>query len=392
MRDAGQAEGLMRPGPRNLITDVEGISVGQADDPELRSGVTVVTADKPFVAAVHVMGGAPGTRETDLLAPHRLVEAVDALVLSGGSAFGLDAASGVMDGLRERGRGFRLGPAIVPIVPAAILFDLLNGGDKDWRVNPYPALGRAALAAAGREFAIGRAGAGAGAMTATLMGGIGSASYRLADGTTIGALAAVNACGSAVVPGGREFWAGIFEEGDEFGGLGPPRLRHDATRPLPAKPRAAGAGANTTITVVATDATLDKAGALRMAEAAQDGIARALVPAHTAFDGDLVFAAATGRRPEPAPETRVVIGHAAALCLARAIARGSSRPGRARAIRFPAGQTSLSSSASVSSCFASGAFSRGGPAACSCCASARRKCSRRRGSGDSARRTTFLPW
>lgn len=312
----------MRPGPRNLITDVEGISVGQADDPALRSGVTVVTSDAPFAAAVHVMGGAPGTRETDLLAPHRLVEGVDALVLSGGSAFGLDAASGVMEGLRAQGRGFRLGPATVPIVPAAILFDLLNGGDKDWCENPYSSLGRAALAAAGADFALGRAGAGAGAMTATLMGGIGSASYRLPNGTNVGAIAAVNAYGSAVLPGGRAFWAGIFEEGDEFGGLGPPAMRHDATRPLPAKPRAAEAGANTTIAVVATDAKLDKAGVLRLAEAAQDGIARALVPAHTVFDGDLVFGAATGRRPEPSPEARVLIGHAAALCLARAIARG----------------------------------------------------------------------
>ncbi len=326
----GEADTFMRPGPRNLITDVEGISVGQADDPDLRSGTTVVVSDAPFVAAVHIMGGAPGTRETDLLAPHRLVGAVDALVLSGGSAFGLDAASGVMEGLRARGRGFRVGPATVPIVPAAILFDLLNGGDKVWRTNPYPALGQAALAAAGAEFALGRAGAGAGAMTANLMGGIGSASCRLADGTNVGALAAVNAHGSAVVPGSRAFWAGIFEEGDEFGGLGPPvtRTRQDAGPALPAKPRAAGLGANTTIAVVATDAKLDKAGALRLAEAAQDGIARALVPAHTAYDGDLVFAASTGRRPEPGPEARVLIGHAAALCLTRAIARGvfAARP------------------------------------------------------------------
>src|SRR6056297_1422676 len=132
-------------GARNLITDVAGLRVGNAGDDALRSGVTVLTADAPFSAGVHVMGGAPGTRETDLLAPDRVVEQVDALVLSGGSAFGLDAASGVADGLRDMGRGFTVGDVRVPIVPGAILFDMINGGDKDWSENPYKALGRAAL-------------------------------------------------------------------------------------------------------------------------------------------------------------------------------------------------------------------------------------------------------
>ncbi len=147
----------MRPGPLNLITDVPGLRVGNAQDARLRSGVTVLLADAPVTAAVHVMGGAPGTRETDLLSPDRLVEGVDALFLSGGSAFGLDAGSGIMAGLRAMGRGFAVGPARVPIVPGAILFDLLNGGDKDWPVDglsPYPALGRAALDAAGTGFAL----------------------------------------------------------------------------------------------------------------------------------------------------------------------------------------------------------------------------------------------
>jgi L-aminopeptidase/D-esterase-like protein len=320
----------MRPGKRNLITDVEGLAVGQAGCNRLKSGVTVVLGETPFVAAVDVMGGAPGTRETDLLAPHRLVTEVDALVLAGGSAFGLDAASGVADALRARGRGFQIGDMVVPIVPAAILFDLLNGADKAWETNPYRGLGAAALEAAEVDFALGRAGAGMGAMTGTLMGGVGSASYVLEGGITVGALAAVNAFGSATAPGGREFWAGAFEEGGEFGGLGPPRARYDATVPLPRKPRAMGGIGNTTIAVVATDATLDKAGAQRLAEAAQDGMARALVPAHTPYDGDLVFAAATGRRPlgDAPVETMTAIGHAGQLCLARAIARAvfAARP------------------------------------------------------------------
>jgi len=163
----------MKTGPRNLITDVEGLLVGNAEDDLLRSGVTVLTADRPFTAAVHVMGGAPGTRETDLLAPDRLIGAVDALVLSGGSAFGLDAASGVAAGLRAKGRGFAVGDQRVPIVPGAILFDLLNGGRKDWQDNPYPALGRMALDRAEAAFALGTAGAGRGALCRGLKGGLG---------------------------------------------------------------------------------------------------------------------------------------------------------------------------------------------------------------------------
>jgi L-aminopeptidase/D-esterase-like protein len=212
----------MRPGPRNLITDVPGLRVGQADDARLRSGVTVLLGDAPFTAGVNLMGGAPGTRETELLAPDKIVQEVDALVLAGGSAFGLDAASGVMDGLRAMGRGFPIRHMRVPIVPGAILFDLLNGGDKDWAANPYPALGRAALEAAGPDFALGTAGAGFGATTCNLKGGIGSASVVMDNGVTLGALVAVNALGSVVVPGTRHFWAAPWEMGDEYGGLGLP--------------------------------------------------------------------------------------------------------------------------------------------------------------------------
>ena len=308
----------MRPGPKNLITDVPGLLVGQAHDATLRSGVTVLTADRPFTAAVHVMGGAPGTRETDLLAPDRLVQEVDALVLSGGSAFGLDACSGVADSLRARGRGFVVGDQRVPIVPGAILFDLLNGGDKTWARNPYAALGAAAFDAADTAFALGTAGAGYGAATQNWKGGIGSASAVLPSGLTVGALVAVNALGSATVGNTRHFWAAPWEEGAEFGGLGPAPRMPPADAPVPHKRM----GESTTIAIVATDARLTQAQAQRMATAAHDGMARALVPSHTPLDGDLVFAAATGARDLADPLTDSFhLGHAAATCLARAIAR-----------------------------------------------------------------------
>lgn len=308
----------MHPGPRNLITDVAGLRVGCAQDVRLRSGVTVLTADRPFVAAVDVMGGAPGTRETDLLAPDRLVQEVDALVLSGGSAFGLAACDGVMAGLAAAGRGFAVGSVRVPIVPGAILFDLLNGGNKAWAENPYPALGRAALAAAGADFALGRAGAGFGATTGGGPGGLGSASAVLGSGLTVGALVAVNALGSARVGRGPWFWAAPWELGDEFGGHGLPAAFPAADEPMPVK----RPGEATTIAIVATDAALTRAQAQRMAVAAQDGLARALVPSHTPLDGDLVFAVATGARPlgDPLAET-FALCHVAACCLARAVAR-----------------------------------------------------------------------
>lgn len=305
----------MRMGARNTIADVAGLRVGNAEDAELRSGCTVLVGERPFVAGVSVMGGAPGTRETDLLAPERLVQEVDALVLSGGSAFGLDACSGVADGLWAAGRGFAVGPARVPIVPGAILFDLLNGGEKGWERNPYYGLGRAALAAASEAFGLGTTGAGYGAMTGTWKGGLGSASVVLDNGVTVGALVAVNALGS--VTNGRRFWAAPWEMGAEFGGLGMPGAASVAD-PVPVKRM----GEPTTIAIVACDARLSQAQATRVAVAAQDGMARAIVPSHTLLDGDLVFAAATGER-EVDPVLGVYqIGHAAAVCLARAIARG----------------------------------------------------------------------
>lgn len=308
---------IWRPGPLNLITDVGGLRVGNAQDPVIKTGVTVLRADRPFTAGVQVMGGAPGTRETDLLAPDRLVEQVDALVLSGGSAYGLDAASGVMDGLRATGRGFAVGNIRVPIVPAAILFDLLNGGHKDWGSNPYAGLGRQALARSSTAFRLGSEGAGTGATTATLKGGLGSASLRIDGGYMVGALVAVNALGSATIGDDGRFWAAPFEIGGEFGGLG-----MAAEFPLAATPHTKLAQhASTTIGIVATDAPLTQAQCTRMATAAHDGFARALMPAHTPMDGDLIFGVSTGTGAVDTA-TQLGIGHAASVCMARAIARG----------------------------------------------------------------------
>lgn len=323
----------MRPGPRNLITDIEGLLVGNAADHGVKTGVTVLVGHSPFTAGVHVMGGAPGTRETDLLAPDKTVEQVDALVLSGGSAFGLDAGSGVADGLRDQGRGFDVGGMHVPIVPGAILFDLLNGGDKGWAENPYKGLGRVALNSADEAFELGSVGAGTGATTAQLKGGLGSASVVLPNGVTVGALVAVNALGSAIVGDGPEFWAAPWELDGEFGGLGVAQAYPDPHIPV----TKLGSHQNTTIGIVATDAALSQAQCTRMATAAHDGYARALVPSHTPMDGDLIFAAATGARAltEPVGET-LMIGHAAAICMARAIARGVYAATQAEGDPFPA--------------------------------------------------------
>lgn len=313
----------MRPGPRNLITDIAGLRVGNAQDDVLKSGVTVLTAQAPFTASVSVLGGAPGTRETDLLAPDKSVAQVDALCLAGGSAFGLDASSGIVDGLHADGRGFQVGTARIPIVPGAIIFDLLNGGNKAWAANPYPALGRAAYHAATADFELGSVGGGTGALTAMLKGGLGSASLELDGGVMVGALVVANPMGSVTTPGERHFWAAPFEIDGEFGGLGPdPNAglgRALNSRKAAAMHTAKTEHANTTIAIVATNAALDKAQCQRMAIAAHDGIARATVPAHTPGDGDLVFAVSTGACPGA---DLFQVSHAAALCLSRAIARG----------------------------------------------------------------------
>jgi len=312
---------IMKPGSRNLITDVPGVRVGNAHDKSIKTGTTVVVAEKPFVAAVDVMGGGPGTRETDCLDPERIVNEIDALVLSGGSAFGLDAASGVADALRAAGKGFAVGPVTVPIVPSAIIFDLLNGGDKSWDTNPYRQLGVDALTDTRRNFELGSIGAGYGATCANLKGGLGSASLVLPSGFTVGALVVANPHGSPVVHNGKEFWAAPFEVDEEFGGLGAGGAQALAM-PNNEKMAAYEAMANTTLAIVATDAVLTKSQARRLAVTSQDGIARAVVPAHTQFDGDLVFAMSTGTRAlENIDRDMVELSHAAAVCVSRSIAR-----------------------------------------------------------------------
>jgi L-aminopeptidase/D-esterase-like protein len=315
----------LRPGPRNLITDVAGIRVGNAADATLKSGVTAVVCDWPTIGGVQVLGGAPGTRETDLLDPHNLVEHVHAIVLSGGSAFGLDAASGAVAFLRESGIGFDVRGIPVPIVPAAILADLHNGGDKDWgRYPPYRELGFEAASLAAADFAIGTAGAGTGALTAGLKGGLGSASLVVPNGITVGALAAVNPSGSVTIDTTRHFWAAPWEIGDEFGGLGMPSPVPDAARRVRLKYRDTDvARAHTTIAVIATDAVLTSAGAKRLAISAHDGFARAIWPAHTPVDGDLVFSLATGASGvSPQADQAIELYAHAASTMARAIARG----------------------------------------------------------------------
>lgn len=310
----------MKPGLRNLITDVPSLRVGNAQDEILKSGVTVLTSDAPFTASVAVMGGAPGTRETDLLQPDKSVAQIDAIVLSGGSAFGLDACSGVADALQKNGRGFAVGPVTVPLVPGAIIFDLLSGGNKDWNENPYRQLGQSAFETANEDFGLGSIGGGTGAMTAMLKGGLGSASLRV-EGNTVGALVVANPMGSVTTPGERHFWAAPFEIDGEFGGLGPDQ-RAGLGRSLEnRKATAMMEGANTTIAIVATDAPLTKSQCQRMAWAAHDGIGRACVPAHSPSDGDVVFAAATSDAAGVDGRSLAVLGHAAGLCLSRAIAR-----------------------------------------------------------------------
>jgi L-aminopeptidase/D-esterase-like protein len=320
------------------VTNIPGIHVGHTTDPALRSGVTVVLFAQACVASVVVLGGAPGGRELGFLHPDMTVERANALVLSGGSAFGLDAAGGVQAALREDGRGFAVADTLVPLVPLvpqAILFDLANGGNKAWgRFSPYRELGYAAArAASGGPVALGSVGAGTGAGTATVKGGLGGASMVTASGHTVAALAAVNAVGSPLVGDGPWFWAAPFEIDGEFGGLGwPARFDSTATelrvkgRPQP----------STTIGVVATDATLTKAQAKRLATMAHDGLARAVLPAHAPMDGDTIFAAATGARPLADPIRELTeLGHAATCVFARAVARGVFE-----ATSFPGGQPS----------------------------------------------------
>jgi L-aminopeptidase/D-esterase-like protein len=323
-------------GARNLITDVEGLSVGNAQDPVLGSGVTVALFDPPAVASCAVHGGAPGTRESDLLEPDKTVPGVHAVALGGGSAFGLDAAGGVQAYLREREIGFPVGSMRVPLVPQAVCFDLLNGGDKDWgRFPPYRELGHAAADAAGEDVSLGTAGGGYGTTTANLKGGLGSASAVTASGLRVGALVVVNAIASAVMGSGPHFWAAPYEEGAEFGGLGLPQLTPDMRRLIwKGQTRAPTDGMpGTTIALIATDATLTKGQTKRLAVAASGGLHKALRFAAAATDGDTVFAAAMGRVSRTIEVQEMnELGAVAGDCLARAIARGVYE---ATALPFP---------------------------------------------------------
>ena len=312
----------MKPGARNLITDVDGLLVGNVEDVKIRTGVTVVMGESPVVGAVDIRGGAPGTTGTAELEPTRIVEQVDAIVLSGGSAFGVAAASGVQSWLAERERGFPVGPVRVPIVSGAILFDLLNGGDKDWGEEPpYRRLARLACDNARVDFELGNAGAGYGATAGELKGGLGSASLQSDDGWTVGAIVAVNSHGQVTVPGSPILWAWPLEIDGEMGG-----------QPIPQGPVSTGdldyvfgaeRGRHTTIGAIATDVALTQAQATRVAAMAHDGFARAIRPVHTLFDGNTIFTISTGAYdlPDPEPASISRIGMLAADCMMRAIGR-----------------------------------------------------------------------
>lgn len=321
---------------KNLLTDIAGVRVGHADDAKLGSGVTAILFDTPAVASVDIRGGGPGTRDSALLDPVNTVDTIQGLALSGGSAFGIEAGGGVQAWLAEQGRGFRIGPAVIPIVPGAVLFDLLNGGDKNWgRFSPYRDLGYAAACNAADSFALGSVGAGLGATTATLKGGLGSASAVTPAGVRVAALAAVNAVGSVTMGDSAHFWAAAFEENDEFGGRGfpavvTPEMRSQRLKGSPA----ATAIENTTLAVMVTDAILTKAQTRRLAMMAQTGFAHAIYPVHAPLDGDIVFAAATGEKPVDALTGLTELGMLAGNVIARAIARGIYE---ATALPFPGG-------------------------------------------------------
>ena len=317
----------MKIGKNNLITDVKGVLVGNSENQKLKSGVTVFSCEKPFKASVSILGGAPGTKDTDLLESDKLVEYINALVLSGGSVYGLDAPSGVVDILREEGKGHKARENLyVPIVPGAILFDLVNGGEKNWKKNPYYNLGKKAYLNKDKKFKLGSFGAGTGATSSTLKGGLGSASFVLDNGSTIGALVAVNPFGSVVMPGSNYFWAAPYEVKKEFGGKGfkivddylKLEKKFNFKRELNIRSLK-----NSTIAIVATDYDLTKSQLKRVSVAAHDGFSRSIVPVHTPFDGDLIFSVSTSENKNKANDNEVaLIGHLAGVCLSRAVARG----------------------------------------------------------------------
>ncbi|WP_435199965.1 P1 family peptidase [Janibacter sp. GS2] len=314
----------MHPGAHNAITDVPGIRVGHAtrEGAGWLTGTTVVTPPAGTTGGVDVRGGGPGTRETDLLDPRNLVDAVDSIVLSGGSVFGLSAADGVVQALADEGRGWPVGGPgeVAPIVPAAILFDLGRAGT--WRHHPGPGEGREAyLAASDGPVDEGGVGAGTGARAGGLHGGIGTASLVLDSGVTVGALVAVNAVGSPVAPDGRLLGEGHLLAGEADLHAPDPRLVRRYWEDRAAQTGSVRAGTATTLAVVATDASLDKAGCATLAGVCHDGFARALSPVHTAFDGDTVFALSTKGSASLSAADLVALQTAAADSVTRAIVR-----------------------------------------------------------------------
>jgi L-aminopeptidase/D-esterase-like protein len=317
---------MIQTGPLNLITDVDGLLVGNAEDTPAKTGVTVLRAQDRAVAAVDMRGGAPGTRETDALNPAGLNVGIDAIVLSGGSVYGLEAASAMTNWLGARGQGYKLlnSSLAAPVIPSAILFDLTNGGDKAWgETPPYAELGRRAAASASKTFALGKAGAGKGARAGAYEGGLGSASFVTEEGWQVGALVAANPFGSPYIPGTSTLWAWPWEQNIEMGGQTPP-LEKLKPGILPSDTKlSARANENTTLAIVATNIALSTAQTQRLAIMAQDGMSRAISPIHTPFDGDVVFALSTGKLelPDPWPLSLTKLGALAADCLARAIGR-----------------------------------------------------------------------
>lgn len=309
---------MIAPGPLNSICDVEGITVGNAEDHGLTTGVTVVLPDRACPAVVDHRGGGIGSRACTVLAPGSEMPEVHAITLSGGSAFGLDAPGGVMHGLSTAGRGYEIGGQRVPIVPGSIIFDLLTGGPKEWEHPPWWELGHKAHKGAGKSFALGNAGAGIGATAGPLKGGLGTASFR-ADTYTVGSVAVANPVGSVVIPGTNSFRAWHLAQGDEVGIQTPPATQADLWDGTPEGP----AMANTTLTVVATDAKLSRDHLHRIAIMAQDGMAQAVRPVHSPLDGDTVYVLSTmARYIDPTPATVARLGTLAADTVARSIMRG----------------------------------------------------------------------
>jgi L-aminopeptidase/D-esterase-like protein len=311
---------MIVPGPRNSLTDVAGLQVGNAEDRDAWSGVTVVLPDRPVLAAVDVRGGSPFTVNTATLDPSSIVKALHGLVLSGGSAFGLDAAGGLTSWLAVRERGAKMAGCCIPTVAGAIIYDLANGGNKAWgELPPYRALAAAAAEQAGPDFALGNAGAGFGAIAGRIKGGLGTASaVDPQTGATIAALVAVNPVGSVTMPGSPTMWAWHLEQAGELGGQTLPTIA--TGHQLETKD---GIADNTTIGVIATDAALDQGQLRRLAVMAQDGYAYAIRPIHTHLDGDVVFALTTAPTPVPqSADILVRLGAIAADVMARAACRG----------------------------------------------------------------------